>query len=223
MNTGSGNPDVPRGAGGDEDGRGDEDIDAEFARMMRGLDLDESVPVDAPGTADAAEEQAFTIEDVLGDQAAEEDTEPAIAVVATSLASAKALAGAVRLGREARTDGIDIPVGTRMVDTPRGAIAVGALQEDAAHDLAAVVSTALQRHGVVLFWRRGDRMVATRYKEGERGDDVSPALVLGAMSDEVEQLLLGALDLEELPEGYDPSQLSRAEALKWISRGRRKR
>jgi hypothetical protein len=43
------------------------------------------------------------------------------------------------------------------------------------------------------------------------------------MSDEVEQLLLGALDLEELPEGYDPSQLSRAEALKWISRGRRKR
>jgi hypothetical protein len=100
---------------------------------------------------------------------------------------------------------------------------VGALQEDAAHDLAAVVSTALQRHGVVLFWRRGDRMVATRYKEGERGDDVSPALVLGAMSDEVEQLLLGALDLEELPEGYDPSQLSRAEALKWISRGRRKR
>lgn len=186
-------------------GGGDDDIDAEFARLTEGLDLGEP---------------PMTVDDLIAEDS---DDEPAIAVVGTSVASAKALAGAVRLGREARTDGIDIPAGARVYDTDRGAIVVGSLQENDAHDLAAVVSTALQRHGIVLFWRRGERMTATRYSEGERGDDVSPAIVLGAMAESVEQLMLGSLAPDQLGEGIDPAVLSRTDALKWIAKGRKRR
>jgi hypothetical protein len=195
---------------------GDDDIDAEFARLTEGLDLSAE---DAAATEEA-ESAPFTVEDIISGG---EDDEPAIAVVATSVASAKALAGAIRLGREARTDGADIPAGARVHDTPMGGIAVGALQEDAAHELAAVTSTALQRNGVVLFWRKGGRMTATRYREGERGEDVSPAIVMGAMDDLVEQLMLGAADPTTLGDGYDPAVLTRDEALAWIAQGRRGR
>ena len=196
----------------DTTGRGPEpeDIDAEFARLTEGLSLD-----DAP----------LTVEDVLSDASAapEEDEVPTIAVVATSVATAKALAGVIRLGREARTDGIDIPAGTRTLDTSTGAIAAGPLAESAAHDLAAIASAALQRNGIVLFWRRGDRMTATRYKNGERGEDISPAIVLGAVDDVVEELLLGATDLAELGDGLDPAALTRAEALTWIASGKKRK
>jgi hypothetical protein len=204
-------------------GREDDDIDAEFARLTDGLDFDlpagQSPSPDVPTADDTGgDDDALTVEDILA-----EDEDPSVAVVATSVVSAKALAGAIRLGREARTDGIDIPVGTRVYDTERGAIAVGPLDEDAAHDLGAVVSTALQRHGIVLFWRKGEKMTATRYKEGERGQDVSPALVMGAMDEVVERLLLGATELGDMGEGLDPTALSRTQALTWIASGRRKR
>ena len=204
-------PEDPRQDGPDQQpegaGRPSDDIDAEFARMMEGISLEEDAPL--------------TVEDVLTDGG--EDQEPSIAVIATSVATAKALAGVVRLGREARTDGIDIPVGTRTHDTSTGAIAVGPLAETAAHDLAAIASTALQRNGIVLFWRRGDRMTATRYKNGERGEDISPAIVLGAVDDVVEELLLGATELDELGEGLDPAALTRAEALEWIASGKKRK
>jgi hypothetical protein len=196
------NPDSRGGTG-----RPADDIDAEFARLMEGVSL---------------EEPPLTVEDVLTDTA-EEDTEPTVAVIATSVVTAKALAGVIRLGREARTDGIDIPTGTRTLDTSTGAIAAGPLAEAAAHDLAAITSAALQRNGIVLFWRRGDRMTATRYKNGQRGEDISPAIVLGAVADVVEELLLGATDLAELGEGLDPSALSRAEALEWIASGKKRK
>lgn len=205
-------PEEPRQDGPGEQsegsGRPADDIDAEFARLMEGISLEDTAPL--------------TVEDVLTDAAAEEEV-PSVAVIATSVASAKALAGVVRLGREARTDGIDIPVGTRTYDSSTGAIAIGPLAEAAAHDLAAIASTALQRNGIVLFWRRGDRMTATRYKNGERGEDISPAIVLGAVDDLVEELLLGATTLEELGEGLDPSSLSRSEALAWIASGKKRK
>lgn len=204
-------PEDPRQDGPDQQpegaGRPSDDIDAEFARMMEGISLEEDAPL--------------TVEDVLTDGG--EDQEPSIAVIATSVATAKALAGVVRLGREARTDGIDIPVGTRTHDTSTGAIAVGPLAETAAHDLAAIASTALQRNGIVLFWRRGDRMTATRYKNGERGEDISPAIVLGAVDDLVEELLLGATGVDELGEGLNPAALSRTEALAWIASGKKRK
>ena len=198
--------DPDRSGTGAPDGSGT-DIDAEFARLTQDLGF-------------SMDDTPLTVEDVLADP---EDTEPAIAVIATSVAAATALAGAIRLGREARTDGTDIPAGSRVLDTDTGAIAAGPLQEQDAHALAALTSTALQRNGLVLFWRRGDRMTATRYRNGERGDDVSPALVLGAVSDTVEELLLGAVTLADLGEGIDPATISRTQALQWIPSGRKRR
>ncbi|MDO5661722.1 MAG: hypothetical protein Q4G40_03420 [Brachybacterium sp.] len=225
-----------------DDDRPADDIDAEFARMMEGIDLDDPTPDTSAATGNRADDGTpaaedgpaipddapLTVEDVL-DAAGEtgpgggEPPAPPIAVIATSVASAKALAGAIRLGQEARDDGARIPEGTRIHATESGAIAVGALDEAGAHDLAGIVSTALQRHGIVLFWRRGERMTATRYRAGERGDDVSPALVLGAVDDTVEQLLLGAADAEDLGEGLDPSAITRMQALTWIATGRKRR
>src|SRR5699024_9021743 len=178
-------PEDPRHGGtgdqGEGAGRPPDDIDAEFARLMEGISLD-----DAP----------LTVEDVLSEPT-EDDSAPTVAVIATSVVTAKALAGVIRLGREARTDGFDIPAGTRSLDTGTAAIRAGPLAASAAHDPAAIASAALQRNGIVLFWRRGDRMTATRYKNGERGEDISPAIVLGAVDDVVEELLLGATDLAE--------------------------
>src|SRR5699024_2322612 len=120
---------------------------------------------------------------------------------------------------EARTDGIDIPAGTRTLDTGTGAIAAGPLAESAAHDLAAIASAALQRNGIVLVWRRGDRMTATRHKNGQRGEDIAPAIVPGAVDDDGDELLPGAAVLGELGDGRDPSARARAAALAWIAGG----
>lgn len=195
-------------------GSGD-DIDAEFARMMEGLDLDASA-----GTSTEADE--LTVEDVLAAGAAEPEAPRPVAVVATSVAAAKALAGAVRLAADTRSDTAAIPEGVRIFDTEAGAIVIGQLDETDAHALAARVSGALQRLGVVLFWRRADRMTATRYRQGERGEDVSPTVLLGGVAPSVEQLLLGAADPAELGEGIDPRTVTRMQALRWIATGRRK-
>ncbi|UYG15583.1 hypothetical protein BRM3_07950 [Brachybacterium huguangmaarense] len=215
-------PDDPRPG----DGRPDDDIDAEFARMMEGLDLEEPEPPSADATSDAdGELTELTVEDVLGTAEGVEDPDAPrpIAVVATSVASAKALAGALRLASDTRSETAETPEGTHILDTDSGAIALGALDETSAHELAAQISGALQRLGIVLFWRRGDRMTATRYRQGERGEDVSPTILLGGVAPAVEQLLLGSVDAEELGEGIDPRGVTRMQALRWIATGRRKR
>lgn len=200
-------PEQPR-----PEGRGGDDVDAEFARLMQGLDLD------AP---EIPEDEQLTVEDILDAPAADDDAPRPIAVVVTSVASAKALAGAIRLGTEAR-GGAEPPAGTRVLATGTGAIALGELDESEAHELALAVSSALQKLGIILFWRRGDRMTATRYRLGERGDDVAPTIVLGGVDDSVEQLLLGTLDPSELGEGIDPRMVTRMQALRWIATGRRR-
>ena len=220
-------PDLPRDSHGDGD-----DIDAEFARLTEGLDIGADAPTeasaaeraDAPADADEdfSSDAPLTVEDLLA-QTDQADDQPTMAVIAPAVASAKALAGAIRLGVEAREDDARIPDGARTYDGEFGALVIGALREKQAHELAAVVSTALQRNGIVLFWRRGERMTATRYRDGERGEDVSPALVLGAVDPAVEQLVLGTADPAQLGEGYAPAALSREEALTYLEDGKKKR
>lgn len=244
-------PDLPR--------PGDDDIDAEFARLTEGLDFDSFDPAadtDVPQepTADererredqerrnsadgkdgvahsraahpagsgtlSSDEEQLTVEDILGEASS---GEPTMAVIATAVATGKALAGAIRLGVEAVESDCTIPAATRTYDGEYGALASGQLTEAEAHELATIASTALQRNAIVLFWRRGDRMTATRYRNGQREDDMSPALVLGAVDPAVEQLVLGAEDLDRLGTGYDPSALSREDAMTWIQDGTKKR
>lgn len=155
---------------------------------------------------------------------AEDPNDPTpIAIVATPLASAKALAGVIRLAMAAEDDVTAIPAGSRTLDAESGAIVAGHLGEEDAHTLAHLTSLGLQRQGVVLFWRKGDRMTATRYKYGRNEGDVSPALVLGALSGEVEDLLLGVDDLDDDEETFDPGSIGRVEAMKWIASGRKKK
>lgn len=210
-------PDRPR----DHDG---DDIDAEFARLTEGLGLDDTASgTDAP----------LSVEDLW---ASADDEEPSIVVIATAVESPRALAGAIRLGVDtdppstgpssadpSSPDGAGIPPGVRIHRGEFGALVIGSCREDDAHRLAAIVSTALRGKGIVLFWRRGERMTATRYRDGQRGEDVSPALVLGAVDPAVEQIVLGALDPAQLGEGHDPSALSREEAAAWVREGSRKR
>lgn len=218
-------PERPR----DHDG---DDIDAEFARLTEGLGLD--APDAASGGGDPANgdtEQPLTVEDVLASAEDTDGGEPSIVVIATAVASPRALAGAIRLGADAdapETDEVgtapaQIPSSVRVHPGEFGALVIGSAREEDAHRLATIVSAVLQRKGIVLFWRRGERMTATRYRDGQRGEDVSPALVLGAVDPAVEQIVLGALDPAQLGEGHDPSALSREEAEAWIREGNRKR
>ncbi|MCG7427111.1 hypothetical protein MHY20_05700 [Helcobacillus sp. ACRRO] len=190
-------------------------VDAEFAAMMEGLDFDTSSlddPLTAAGGPAADSSQA------------QDPSAPApIAIVATPVATAKALAGVIRLAMAAKEDPCALPTGSATIDADSGALAVGPLTEADAHRLAGLVSIGLQRQGVVLFWRQGDRMTATRYRSGERMDDVPPAFVLGALDSRVEDLLLGAESVAEAENVYDPAELSRTEAVKWIATGRKRK
>lgn len=156
--------------------------------------------------------------------AAEDPNAPRpLAIVATPLASAKALAGVIRLALAAEDDLPTLPDGTVTLDAVSGAIAAGPLSEAEAHTLAHLTSLGLQRQGVVLFWRQGDRMIAARYRYGRNEGETPPALVLGALSGEVEDLLLGIDRLEDAEDTYDPASLSRTEAMAWIARGRKRK
>lgn len=193
-------------------------VDAEFAAMMEGLDFDTS-SLDDPLTA-AGGHSAGSADQA---QAQDPSTPAPIAIVATPVATAKALAGVIRLAMAAKEDPCALPTGSATIDADSGALAVGPLTEADAHRLAGLVSIGLQRQGVVLFWRQGDRMTATRYRSGERMDDVPPAFVLGALDSRVEDLLLGAESVAEAENVYDPAELSRTEAVKWIATGRKRK
>lgn len=187
-------------------------------------------------------DREVTIDDILSAPAFDADAVGAadaeaprpLALIATSVASAKALAGALRLAGDAHrtdraaesatgapdTENCGPDAALRVHGTDAGAVVVAALDEADAHAAASRVSAALAKLGVVLFWRRGDRMTATRYRAGERGDDVSPVLVLGGVDPKVEQIMIGAAEADDLGEGIDPSTVSRMQALRWLATGR---
>lgn len=225
-------PDLPRP---EPDG---EDIDAEFARMMEGLDLEDPAGASPDASDDASAdagpdaEPELTVEAILGAAGTTaaagavggaDETDRPIALVATSVASAQALAGAIRLRTISRDDASDVIDAAAAHGTEAGAVVVAELGEDAAHRLAALVSESVGTLGVILFWRRGERTTATRYRGGERGDDVSPALVLGGLDRSVEQVMLGALGPDDLGEGVRPAAMSRMQALKALASGRRRK
>lgn len=242
-------PDGPR----DRDDR--EDIDAEFSKIMEGVDFDESILDDTeeqprggyaehsstrrpeapyePGTVGGltGPTPGHSNPEVPDDLSTLNDSAPAedpnaprpLAVIATPLASAKALAGVIRLALAAEDDMVAFPADAVTIDAETGAIVAGRISESEAHTVAHLVSLGLQRQGIVMFWRQGDRMVAVRYRNGQNEGETPPALVLGALSGEVEDLLLGVDSLDDAEDTYKPAELSRMEAMKWIALGRKKR
>ncbi|MGQ4508023.1 hypothetical protein ACUIAC_03975 [Dermabacteraceae bacterium P13138] len=200
-----------------------DDIDAEFRRLMEGLEIE--VPEEAQsdteaigGEASDSEEKPFTVEDVL----AAGDDSPALAVIVTPIARHTSLAGALRLSLAGEMLDKVLPAEARTVATENGALVTASATESEAHEMAQAVSATLRGIPLVLFWRRGDKMTATRYLSGERGDDIAPVLVLGACADLVEELLLGAVKVADLGEddALDPRSLSKLQAMKYVTLGR---
>lgn len=197
----------------DPNARGAEDFDAEFAALMQGMNFDESLFGSVPDDLSSLDDSA---------PVADPSEPKPIAIVATPLASAKALAGVVRLAMAAVDDSVEFPAGAVTAEAESGALVIGEVPEEEAHTLARLTSLGLQRQGIVMFWRKGDRMIAARYRRGENEGEISPALVLGALSSEVEDLLLGVTSLKDIDTTYDPASLSRLDAMKWIAGGRGK-
>ncbi|OKL53200.1 hypothetical protein BSZ39_10720 [Bowdeniella nasicola] len=193
----------------------DENIDEVFEQLMREGGLDN-----------------------LGEEAAPEPKRRALAVILTPIASAKALAGLCAMSN------LDLKV----IDTSTGAVAAmefvpedswsveslttGVSVPEAAHQAASMLSKT-SRIGAVLvvvevtFDEDGGQgtsghMIARNYEGGEVGEDVSPGLVLANADDIVENLLLGEIALDELPEVHDSSKMSRLQAARLFMKGLRR-
>ena len=192
-----------------------DDIDAEFRRMMAGLEIE--VPEEAAEET-GGDDKTFTVEDVL----AAGDDAPAVAVIVTPIARHTSLAGALRLSLAGEMMDRVLPAEARTVATENGALVTASATETEAHEMAQAVSATLRGIPLVLFWRRGDKMTATRYLSGERGDDVAPVLILGACADLVEELLLGSVNTADLNEedSLDPRSLTKLQAMKYVTLGR---
>jgi hypothetical protein len=217
---------------GEKDG-GFDDLDAEFEAMMRGAGLDETAVPAAPEPAedpsggatggegaddDASDDDiAAALQQMLGE-------EDALTVLVTPVVPAEPVAGALRLTEPLLVDGRTVELPTGVVVLPQRDATLLACVTDAhsAEDLAILVSSMLQRLPVVVFRRGSDRMTARRYTSGVAGEEVTPALVLGACPDLAEELLLGQTDLDEVEQRIDLDALSEDDARRLMTRGKRR-
>lgn len=224
----------------DQPGRGHdgEDLDAEFAALMAGLDLDTSQEDSSawdPGSLEVPEDtSALDSQDVTATAKAVK-----VAVVLTPLASADALAALCAMSD------LDCTV----VPARSGAFAVkefvsahaqwdvaellgGAETEPAeAAELASALSR-LSRGGVVLLTADlatdvgielglSGTITARRYENGTAGQEASAGLLLSAVDQVVEDVLLGLTKAEDVKGAVRSSQVRASRAMRWLGRGLR--
>lgn len=224
----------------DQPGRGHdgEDLDAEFAALMAGLDLDTSQEDSSawdPGSLEVPEDtSALDSQDVTVTAKAVK-----VAVVLTPLASADALAALCAMSD------LDCTV----VPARSGAFAVkefvsahaqwdvaellgGAETEPAeAAELASALSR-LSRGGVVLLTADlatdvgielglSGTITARRYENGTAGQEASAGLLLSAVDQVVEDVLLGLTKAEDVKGAVRSSQVRASRAMRWLGRGLR--
>ncbi len=227
---------------------GDDEIDAEFAAMMEGLDLPEDMRLDLKALDSARGEAPQAVgkedhNDTAGkaQAGAPGESEPAkavkIAVVLTPLANADALAQLCAMS------GLDCTV----VPTRTGAVAVkelvsaysqwdvsellgGAESEPAeAADLAGRLSH-LSRGGTILLTADlatdvgiesglSGTITARGYERGEGGPDMSSGLVLASVDALVEDLLLGVTKADAVKGAVRSAQVRLGPLGRWVGRG----
>ncbi len=220
-----------------EDSSG-KDVDAEFAALTEGLDLDAPDPVPEqdeaglPAVPDDA--SALDAEDVTAAGRAVK-----VAVVLTPLASADALAALCSMSD------LDCTV----VPARSGAFAVkefvsahaewdvsellgGAETEPAeAAELAGALSR-LSRAGVVLLTADlatdvgiesglSGTITARRYANGTAGEEASAGLLLSAVDQVVEDVLLGLTRAEDVKGAVRSADVRPSRAMRWLGRGLR--
>ena len=192
----------------------------------RGAGGDAERPDGAPGTGEGAPEGAQREEtppdadDDLGDVVVPDDLSglldesagpPSVALVVTQVAAPGPLAAACALAS----------VGVDAVPSPVGAIAV--LRDPAAAGAgAAAISQLLRQLPVVLLERHEGQITATRWTNGERGDELPPGLVLSDAPAVLEDLLLGSVAVADLDGVVTSVGLSRWKAMRLLASSARR-
>lgn len=131
-----------------------------------------------------------------------------VAVVLTRLASAEALAATCAL-HKIIVDAVSSSVGAYAVCRE--------VTGESPALLAAAVSNMVKSVPIMLFEATGSHIAASRWQGGELIEEVPAALVLGSVPNEVEDLLLGAVTVAELPGVVTSQGLSRWKALRTLA------
>ncbi len=136
---------------------------------------------------------------------------PSIALVVTQVAAPEPLAAACALAN----------VQVDAVPTSVGAVAV--LRDAAAADAgAAAISQLLRQLPVVLLTRREGQISAARWIGGAHDDELPAGLVLSDAPAVLEDLLLGGVDVSEVPGVVTSVGMSRWKAMRALARGRKR-
>jgi len=143
-----------------------------------------------------------------GDAAAEPARPAPVALVLTPVAAPGPLAATCALARLA----VDV------VPSDVGAIAVCRdTTGSAPRDAAIAVSRLLKGVPVVLLVKDGGRAVASRWLDGEQGEDLKAGLVMSGAPDVLEDLLLGTVAAADVPGVVSSVGLSRFRAMRMLA------
>lgn len=139
--------------------------------------------------------------------------DPDMAVMVTQIAGAEPLAAAASLA------GLDLDA----VPTEVGALAVLRDTSGSKPDEAAAALSKIAR-GVPLVQvtRKGEQLTCVRWTDGERGDEISPALLLGGAPEEVEDILTGFAKVTDLDGVVHSGSIGRMKAMRMLTSAARK-
>ncbi|WP_242636134.1 hypothetical protein [Myceligenerans salitolerans] len=138
---------------------------------------------------------------------------PDLAVLITQIAGAEPLAAAASLA------GLDLDA----VPTEVGALAV--LRDPSGSgpdDAAAALSQVVRGVPLVQVTRKGEQLTCVRWTDGERGDEISPALLLGGAPQTVEDVLTGYAKVADLEGVVASGEIGRLKAMRMLSSAARK-
>ena len=133
---------------------------------------------------------------------------PPIALVLTPVAVPGPLAATCALAK------VDVDV----VPSEVGAVAVCRdTTGTAPRDAAVAVSRLLKGVPVVLLVKDGGRAVASRWMDGEQGEDLKAGLVMSGVPDVIEDLLLGTTAAADVPGMVSSVGISRLRAMRMLA------
>lgn len=140
-------------------------------------------------------------------------SEPDMAVLITQIAGAEPLAAAASLA------GLDLDA----VPTEVGALAVLRDPSGGAPDeAAAALSRVVRGVPLVQVTRKGEQLTCVRWADGERGDEISPALLLGGAPQTVEDVLTGFTKVADVEGVVASGTIGRMKAMRMLTSAARK-
>ncbi|GAA1873333.1 hypothetical protein [Myceligenerans crystallogenes] len=140
-------------------------------------------------------------------------TDPDLALLVTQIAGAEPLAAAASIA------GLDLDA----VPTEVGALAIlrdtsGSKPDEA----AAALSQIVRGVPLVQVTRKGEQLTCVRWSDGERGDEISPALLLGGAPEQVEDIITGFAKVGDLPGVVHSGSIGRLKAMRMLTSAARR-